>query len=168
MAKFTAKQSARTAWAHLLLATGTLALLFGGNLMAQGGSAVSATATAVAGKRGDALPVKITVQVQSGLHLQSNAPKDPSLIPLRLTVDNPNWSFAELIFPQPKLEKYSFQEEPLSVFDGTFVIQAKVKASASAPAGFGVLPVKLRYQACSATTCYPPKTLDVRVPVDLK
>lgn len=115
-------------------------------------------------KRGASAEAKISVSVQPGFHVNSNTPSDAYLIPLKLTwVAGGALEPGAVIFPKPRMEKYEFSEKPLSVFTGDFELTAKFKASASASQGPGIMLGKLRYQACNNNSCFPPKTVEVRV-----
>lgn len=115
----------------------------------------------VAGKRNATLQVKVPLTVLEGYHVNSNAPLEESLIPLKLT-----WTSmgalegGTVTYPKPAIEKYEFSDK-ISVYTGSFDLVANFKVGAKAPAGPGVASGKLRYQACSTRACYPPKTVDV-------
>ena len=118
-------------------------------------------------KKGAEAEIKVVVNVKPGYHVNSNKPADEYLIPLRLSFDATPLEAVSVHFPQPKMEKYTFSEKPLSVYSGSFEIVAKVKARADARAGMNFATAKLRYQACNDNSCLPPKTIDVRIPFDL-
>jgi hypothetical protein len=123
----------------------------------------------VAGKRSEAVVAKIPVSVLAGYHVNSNKPTLDYLIPLKLT-----WTATgaleggEVDYPQPQLEKYDFEEKPLSIYTGNFDLTARFKVAGNAPGGPGAVVGKLRYQACSNKACYPPKTVDVTVPYQIQ
>ena len=123
----------------------------------------------VTGHRGATVDAKIPVSVLPGYHVNSNKPTLDYLIPLKLT-----WTATgaleggEVVYPKAQLEKYDFEEKPLSVFTGNFDLTAKFKVGASAPAGPGAAAGKLKYQACSNKACYPPKTVDITVPYQIQ
>jgi len=110
---------------------------------------------------------KLTAQLRSGYHCNSNTPSDDYLIPLRLTWTAAPLEVAGVVYPKPEMEKYSFSDKPLSVYTGDFDILTKFKVPASAPVGPAVISAKLRYQACTDRMCLPPKTVDVTVPVEI-
>ena len=122
----------------------------------------------VAGKRGAVVDAKIPVSVLPGYHVNSNKPTLEYLIPLKLT-----WAATgaleggEVVYPKPNLEKYEFEEKPLSVYTGDFEIIAHFKVGAKAPGGPGSAVGKLKYQACTDRMCLQPKTIDVSIPIDL-
>jgi len=104
-----------------------------------------------------------TLQLKSGYHVNSNTPSDEFLIPLRFTWTNGAAEAGEVTFPKPQLEKYQFSEKPLSVFTGDFKVQGKFKLIST-----GTVTGKLRYQACSDKACLPPRTLEVKLPVEVR
>ncbi|MBL8236873.1 MAG: hypothetical protein JNM66_05610 [Bryobacterales bacterium] len=124
-----------------------------------------APAGPLSGKRGEAVQLKTSLQLQGGYHLNSNKPEDAYLIPLRLTWDANTVETVSINFPEPKREKYAFSEKLVSVFTGDFAITTTMKPKV---AGFTVLMGKLRYQACNHNACLPPKTIDIKVPADFR
>ena len=117
----------------------------------------------IAGKRNEVVPADFALQLRSGYHVNSNTPSDEFLIPLRFTWTNGAAEAGEVTFPKPQLEKYQFSEKPLSVFTGDFKVQTKFKVIST-----GTVTGKLRYQACSDKACLPPRTIDVKVPVEVR
>lgn len=111
--------------------------------------------------------MKISLELRSGYHCNSNKPADEYLIPLKLTWNPGALEAPEVLYPAPQSEKYSFSEKPLSVYTGNFELNTKFKVAASAMPGTAIVTGKLRYQACTDRMCLPPKTIDVSVPVDL-
>jgi cytochrome c biogenesis DsbD-like protein len=116
-------------------------------------------------KRGAAVAIKTSVLLQPGYHVNSNAPSEAYLIPLRLTWEPGLLETVEVVFPKPTMEKYEFSEKPLSVFTGSFEVVTKFKAAAGAQSGPGMTLGKLRYQACNNNSCLPPKTIEIKLPV---
>jgi hypothetical protein len=119
-------------------------------------------------KRGETMTVTVKAALAEGLHCNSNAPNDPYLIPLKLTWDAKDLGPATIVYPRAKTEKSEFSEKPLSVFEGAFDIVTKFTPPVAAPPGMGMAGGKLRYQACNAKMCFPPKTVDVKFTYDLR
>ena len=138
------------------------------SLWAQGSAIVSADAQKVTAKRGTPLQAKIAISVQPGFHVNSNTPSDSYLIPLKLTWTPGALEPGEVVFPKPQMEKYEFSDKPLSVFTGDFNLVANFKTPANAPAGPGIMVGKLRYQACNNNSCFPPKSVEVRLPYQVQ
>ena len=99
----------------------------------------------------------LAVTLPANVHVQSNKPSDPFFIPTVLTVEPPaGFTVEDVIYPKSERLKQEGLAEPLIVFGNRFTIEVRLKAAASAAAGSRVVPGRLRYQACDATTCYPP------------
>ncbi len=119
-------------------------------------------------KAGEIAVVKISAKLANGYHTNSNTPSDEYMIPLRLTWEAAPFAVMGVEYPKGNLEKYEFAEKPLSVYTGTFELSTRLSVPASLPRGAHTLPGKLRYQACTRTACYPPKTVAVAVPVEVR
>jgi thiol:disulfide interchange protein DsbD len=117
----------------------------------------------VAVKRGVEVNSALRVEVQPGFHVNSNAPKDEFLIPLKLTWTSGPLQAQSISYPTP--EDIKVGNETLSVFTGEFNIDTRFKVPANIPHGAAAMTGKLRYQACNNRECFRPVTLDVRLPV---
>lgn len=147
-----------------------LAALAGGGGAAGQESGVLSVAPAqkLIARRGGAAEARIRVQLRTGYHVNSNTPSEDYLIPLRLTWQAAPLEVAEVIFPKPVMERYSFSPKPISVFTGDFDIVTRFRVPAGAPAGPAVMAGKLRYQACNHNSCLPPKTIEFRLPASVQ
>jgi thiol:disulfide interchange protein DsbD len=117
---------------------------------------------------GGPVRVALLVSVPEGLHTQSNKPRDPTLIPTELAIDPPpGVTIDEVVWPPSTDLKQAGQEQPLAVFEREFAIGVRLSLSPSVPATDLLIPAHLRYQACDASLCYAPATVDTQwtVPV---
>ena len=140
------------------------------SLWAQGKQYLTAEAPQkLVAKRGAPAEARIAVSIEPGFHINSNKPSADYLIPLKLTW-TPGGALepGEVVFPKAQIEKYQFSDEPLSVFTGDFDLTARFKVPAGASQGPGIMLGKLRYQACNSNSCFPPKTVDVRLPYQVQ
>ncbi len=118
----------------------------------------------LAGSRNASLQAKITCSVEPGYHVNSNAPAEDYLIPLKLT-----WTSTGALepgavaYPKPQSMKFAYSKQPLSVFTGDFDLIARFKVAGNAPAGPGIATGKLRYQACNDRACFAPKSIDIAI-----
>src|SRR6202140_247218 len=112
---------------------------------------------------GTRVRVALQVSLPEGLHVQSNAPRDPSLIPTVLRIEPPaGITVAEIVYPKPTDLKQVGQDQPLAVFEREFAIGADLTLAPSLPAGDLSMPLHLRYQACDATVCHQPGAADAQ------
>jgi thioredoxin:protein disulfide reductase len=103
--------------------------------------------------------VALSVSLPERLHVQSDRPRDPSLIPTVLTVEAPaGVRVTNLIYPEPSDFTLEGETEPLAVFDNEFVVGAEIQLDPSVPIGSLTIPGRLRYQACDDKVCFQPRT----------
>jgi DsbC/DsbD-like thiol-disulfide interchange protein len=110
--------------------------------------------------------VDLHFRVNDGLHINSHAPRDKSLIPTQLAVEEPN-GLKVVAVDFPSGTDYSFPATPndkLSVYTGEFVLHAHFIAQP----GDHLLQGVLRYQACDTNSCYPPRKAPVAIDVIAK
>jgi hypothetical protein len=107
--------------------------------------------------------IEMHFRVNNGLHINSHTPQEKSLIPTQLMVEEPAGLKIEAVdFPPGTDYSPAFSpSDKLSVYTGEFVLRAHVVAQA----GEHLLQGTLRYQACDANSCYPPKKAPVAVNV---
>ena len=140
-----------------------LALCIDAAAHAQVGAPPAATLTAVVERDGVAggqtVRAALEVALPEGLHVQSNQPRDPLLIPTLLTFDAPEGvTVREVVFPDALDFKQAGVDQPLAVFERVFAIGVQFDIASSANAGTIVVPGRLRYQACNDTVCFAPRT----------
>src|SRR5262245_422103 len=108
-------------------------------------------------KAGALAQLSLHVRLPKDIHVQSNKPKDPLLIPTVLTIEVPEGIKVESIeYPEATELAQPGRQEPLVVYGNEFAITAKVSLAASVPAGDLKVPGTWRYQACNDTVCFPP------------
>jgi thioredoxin:protein disulfide reductase len=117
---------------------------------------------AVEVRPGTSTRVALRVSLPEGLHVQSDRPRDPSLIPTVLTVEPPQGVRVEqLVYPHPTDFAQQGQEQPLAVFEREFVLGAELAIGPDLAAGDLVIPARLRYQACDDKVCFRPVTATI-------
>ena len=110
---------------------------------------------------GQTVRAALQVALPEGFHVQSDQPRDPTLIPTVLTITPPEGvTVTEIVFPTPVDLKQQGIDQPLAVFERAFPIGVQFSLAKSVPRGEIVVPAHLRYQACNDTTCFAPKTAD--------
>jgi thioredoxin:protein disulfide reductase len=117
-------------------------------------------AEAASGQPGTTVRLALEVSTPRGLHLQSDRPRDPALIPTRLAIDAPaGFVFVDVVFPKSTDFRVIGFDQPLAVFEGNFTVGARVSIPKNQLPGPVTLPARFRYQACDETACYGPKTV---------
>ena len=106
---------------------------------------------------GSKVHASLRVQLPEGVHVQSNAPHDPSFIATALTIDVPGGVTVDRItYPAASDFSQAGGSAPLSVFGRDFVIETDLTVAAGTAAGELKIPARLRYQACNDRVCFPP------------
>ena len=105
--------------------------------------------------------IEMHFRINDGLHINSHNPLQKSLIRTELIEAEPEGvRIAAVDFPAGV--DYAFPADPsqkLSVYTGEFVLKMHLTAAR----GTHLLEGALRYQACDAHTCFPPR----KVPADI-
>ena len=112
---------------------------------------------------GKSMPVALHFRIKEGLHINSHEPREEFLIPTVLSIpDSSGVRLEAATYPPGK--EFVLPVDPgtkLIVYTGEFAIQARIVAQP----GDHMVEAKLRYQACDANACLPPKT--ITVPIDV-
>jgi thioredoxin:protein disulfide reductase len=110
-------------------------------------------------------PVRVALKVKlpAAIHVQSDKPRDPALIPTVLTIDAPaGVTVSKIHYPAARDLKQQGQEQPLAVFGPEFTIDVDLTLAKDAAAGDLVVPAHLKYQACDESVCFPPAKADAQ------
>ncbi len=131
-------------------------------------NAVSAAPDSVAHlKAGSSGEAAVKVTVQSGFHTNANPASAPNLIPTQITLDAVTGIVpGKPVYPAPSgTRKFQFSETPLKVYEGTVLFKVPIKAASSLPKGELSLKATVRAQPCDEEVCYPPRNIEVTIPV---
>jgi len=112
--------------------------------------------------------VALRVRLPEGLHVQSNAPRDPLLIPTLLAIDPvAGVRPLEVVFPEPVDFSVLGFEESLLVFEHDFSIGVSLEVDGELPPGRIVVPARVQYQACNDSACFFPVRADLSWAIDV-
>jgi len=149
----------------ICLALGSAIALGSTSMSAQRGrpkADLVATAPAGPAKPGTLVTLVLGVRLPADVHVQSDAPRDPTLIPTALTIAAPEGVTVERIrYPKATDLPQPGRSEALAVFGPALEIAVDVRLKAGLAAGALVVPATFRYQACDASTCFPPTRAEV-------
>lgn len=147
------------------ISIGALALLVGAGVAFAQGRPKAAVAPLVESSApvGGRVHVALRVSLPEGVHVQSNRPRDPLLIPTVLAIEpQEGIGVDEIVYPPSSDFRQSGQREALAVFDREFVVGATLRIDPGAKAGARVVSAVLRYQACNESTCFAPSRESVQ------
>jgi len=113
-------------------------------------------------------PANVELVISPGYHINANPATFPYLIATEVQPGKVDGITVgeKLAYPQPKMERFSFADTPLSVYEGSVTIPIPLTAAAGAK-GQRTIPFKIRVQACDTEKCFPPATLEAALPIDL-
>ena len=117
---------------------------------------------------GDRVRLALVVTLPPEFHVQSSAPRDPTLIATALTIEPPlGGEVVEVVYPDPVDFKMADVEQPLVVYPHEFAVGAEIALPAEVVPGPLQIPGQLRYQACNDRLCFAPTTVTVSWTVDV-
>jgi thiol:disulfide interchange protein DsbD len=115
-------------------------------------------------KRGRAARATVTMEIPSGLHVQSSRPLDKFLVATKLDVETPaGMKVGPISYPRALMRKLKFSKGAVAVYEGTAVIRFNVTVPPNYSGGSGEIKGKLRFQACNDESCFPPVTREVKM-----
>jgi DsbC/DsbD-like thiol-disulfide interchange protein len=129
---------------------------------------VQASASEVELKAGGAAEATVRVRVADGYHINGN-PASKFQIATALDVETGEGITAGQVVYPPSIKKtFEFSKEPIVVYVGEALIKQPLRAEAGAAKGSRTLRAKLKVQPCDDKVCFPPRTLEVSIPVNVK
>ncbi len=151
-----------TLW-FLLHASGVRAQIGSGGGGAPLVQAVASPVTLAAGSSGFTM---VTLTVQPTWHINANPPALDYLIPTVIRISGAaGVQPGKIVYPAGKSLKLSFEDQPLSVYDGSVDVRVPLSALATATNGKHVLTGKVDYQSCNDQVCAPPASVRFTVEV---
>ena len=110
----------------------------------------------------------ITMNIPSGLHVNSNHPSSQYSIATTVRISGSGVRSTSVSYPRGHDRKFEFSETPVNVYQGTVRFPFVVNV----PAGFNGKTLRLRvvvhYQACTNEVCYPPKDKEIAITAAVK
>jgi thioredoxin:protein disulfide reductase len=117
---------------------------------------------------GETATLTLGLEIVHPWHINADKPNDEFLIPTRLKLPQvPGLTFGKVTYPQPGKLEASFSEEPLLVFEGNITVSFPVTATRAAAPGLNTAEATFTYQACDHKSCLPPKTISVRLAIEV-
>jgi hypothetical protein len=145
-------------WLLCVSAWAQISVMEGGEKPRQYVTYAAEAQTVAAGRRA---VVQLRFHVADGFHVNSHTPKSEMLIRTELTLE-PADGVKAGVMEYPAGQPYAFSFDPadkMDVYAGDFTVKLPVVATAGEHTVVG----SLRYQACDNASCYPPRTVPVKV-----
>jgi DsbC/DsbD-like thiol-disulfide interchange protein len=116
-----------------------------------------AKATAAPGEK---LKATLTVTFAPGLHGYQNPPAEEFQIPVTVKVVEKGFSLVKATYPAGTDFTMEGEAKPAKVYEGMISIPIELKASAKA--GTYNVNVRVDYQQCNASSCFPPGSVTAK------
>ncbi|HEY0077122.1 MAG TPA: protein-disulfide reductase DsbD domain-containing protein [Pyrinomonadaceae bacterium] len=130
---------------------------------------VRASAEALEIRAGGAAEASVRLEIDEGYHVNANPPTHSYLIPTELSVAaEEGISPGKPVYPPALSKKFAFDPQMLAVYEGAVFIKLPLRAEAVARKGSRTLSAKVRVQPCDDSACYPPRTIETSIPVNVK
>lgn len=115
-------------------------------------------------KKGRVTRASVTMDIPSGLHVQSSKPLDKFLVATKLDVETPSGMTAGPVsYPRALMKNLKFSKGAVAVYEGKATMRFNVTVPANYSGGSGEIKGKLRFQACNDDSCFPPITREVKM-----
>ena len=108
----------------------------------------------------------IKIHIADGWHVNSHTPTHDYLIGTTFNLQpKEGYIITDIRYPQGKLLKFDFAEDPLDVYEGDVSIFISLKASDKLATGPDTLFGTLQLQACNNQICIAPSSIGIMIPV---
>lgn len=126
---------------------------------------------------GEVLSIVVVLDHAADFHTWPHAPVVPpefeGLIPIATSVEASTLpegvSVEEIRWPEPVTVTVHYIRDPVELlaYAGQAVVRLIVRTASNTPDGEQRVELRVRYQVCDERVCYPPKTVNLRVPFSL-
>ena len=118
--------------------------------------------------RGRLFEIAVVAKITPGYHVNAHQPAEDYLIPTRITAELPaGVRLVETTYPRGIMRKFQFSETALRVYENSFTVRMKLRASATAPMGPQKIPLTIQYQACTQEMCLQPAKVAATAEIDV-
>lgn len=115
---------------------------------------------------GETATLSVSIDLDSGWHVNTNTPRQDYLIPTEVSLDADPLSVRAIHYPAGETYSFSFSAEELDVYSDTAVIDVTLEADGNRELLVLNRRLELTYQPCSDRQCLRPQT--VTLPLDLR
>jgi len=131
---------------------------------------VRAEAANVEIKAGGSADASVKLTIASGYHVNANPASASYLIPTELTAETSEGiTPTKPVYPASTKRKFTFApDQPLDVYEGEATIKLPLNVAGNAKKGAHTIKGKLRIQPCNEQSCFPPKNIELSIPVTVQ
>ena len=117
---------------------------------------------------GERFQVVVELEIADGWHVNAHPASDERLMPVTVALDSPGGlEDVRIEYPQGDPFTVEGMAEPIAVYTGRIAIVVKAALADGVPSGDSTINAVIRYQACDATRCLEPQTIELALPVQV-
>ena len=121
-------------------------------------------------QQGSSFQAAIVMEIPRGLHVNGNRPLGKFAIPTTVKVDAPRgMKVSAVTYPRAEVRSFRFGNdvpaERLAVYEGRAIMRFNVTVPANFERGVARIRVNVRYQSCSDSVCFPPRSQELTLPI---
>lgn len=112
--------------------------------------------------------ILVKIEVKDGWNIKSNPAEPMEFIPTTVTIKSKRGiKFVKPVYPKGKSITEPDSDEATSVYEGEVWVRGTLEIPADAAGKSDDLEVLIKYQACQAGNCLPPKTVKLQAKLDI-
>ena len=112
---------------------------------------------------GSVVKATLMLTFAEGLHGYQNPPAEDYQIPVKVTVEGKTFTLVKAKYPKGSDFTMAGEAKPSKVYEGTIAIPLELKAG-KMPGTYDV-SVKVDYQQCNESSCFPPSSLTTKAKI---
>ncbi len=117
---------------------------------------------------GEEFMVALQVRIKKGWHINANTVDNEFLIPTSFSFAEPEGlRVVEFYYPEPKRGRFEYSESDSSYYENEVLFGVRLQTERSLPLGKTEMSGKLKYQACDDRSCRPPRTVPLKVIINV-
>jgi hypothetical protein len=123
-------------------------------------------------QRGRTFQAAIVMEIPEDLHVNANRPLGKYAIPTTVKVEAPRGIRTSAVsYPRAVVRSFKFDEsgpaDRLAVYEGRALMRFSVTVPPDFPQGVTKIRVRVHFQSCSDTVCYPPATRNLELAIGI-
>jgi len=117
---------------------------------------------------GLSVDIEVIADIAHEFHINAHKPSEEYLIPTMVKFEPlENVTFGDIVYPKTKMEKFSFSEEEIAVYEGKIVISSKLVLNKDISPGKKILKGTFSFQGCNDVNCFAPQDLSFEIPFEV-
>lgn len=118
-------------------------------------------------KRGATAIGVLILEIPEGLHVNANRPQNRYAVPTVVRLSSRQAILGKVSYPKGKTKRFSFNEEPMRVYEGRVKFTFPVRVSSNFRGKNISVRAVVRYQACDNEVCFPPREKEITLTAEV-